>query len=293
MKIEAGQHIYTNVTKDRSPKNEGGYQTLYYTHSYIDDRQSEEIEAKLVYFSSENKEIKKIFFRLNDEIFVVSQITPSDDKDEFGRSGIYFAHTLLIKNSEFDKIASNPFIIFDNFKFNTSVNDSLNGTDFKKQDIETINLDLAEISNNLPDSPLLDWNKITISKLCSLAVNADELHKNKVSLLFKCNPSETENILKGIFAFIPSELTKKLSFDTYFNSCNILYNYFWAVGLEEKKTDPKFIFVNTSQKSIDEITIKPKNNSFENWLTDTLNKEDGIKTVFQNKEYAYLLSKWI
>jgi hypothetical protein len=51
--VHAGQHIYTNVEKERSPRNRSGYQTLFHTRAALSDAEIAEIEAHVPYYRSE------------------------------------------------------------------------------------------------------------------------------------------------------------------------------------------------------------------------------------------------
>ena len=63
--VVAWQHIYSNVEKERSPQGRGGFQTLFYTHSGLTEREVEEMESRLIYFPSNVEPIKHLFFTIS------------------------------------------------------------------------------------------------------------------------------------------------------------------------------------------------------------------------------------
>ena len=47
MPTTAGQLVYTNVEKDRSPHNRGGFQTLLHSQSLLSETEVDDIEPRL------------------------------------------------------------------------------------------------------------------------------------------------------------------------------------------------------------------------------------------------------
>ena len=119
MKAEAlaWQHVYTSVEREQSPHDRAGFQTLFYSQSGLTEAEVREMEARLVYFSSDVKAVKRLFSTTSTGKIMVAQIVLLAEPDRLGRTGRYLAHNLVFDPDAFARVESDPFLVFRQFPF--------------------------------------------------------------------------------------------------------------------------------------------------------------------------------
>ena len=83
--IEAWQHIYTNVEKDQSPHNRGGFQTLFYSTDALSKEEVRAIEDRVLYIVSDEEPVKEVFFTTNTGKVVLGRVCSLPERDRVGR----------------------------------------------------------------------------------------------------------------------------------------------------------------------------------------------------------------
>ena len=144
--IEAWQHIYSNVEKEQSPKNRGGFQTLFYSLAGLSQAEVSEMESRLLYFSSKVEPIKQLFFSTSTGKGVVAQIVVIAEPDKYGRRGRYLAHSLIFSAEDLARFEADPFRVFEHFTFISTVAEALEQGIFETSDIPAVSLNLPESS---------------------------------------------------------------------------------------------------------------------------------------------------
>ena len=137
MKVEvsAWQHIYASVEREQSPHDREGFQTLFHSQSGLTEAEVREMEARLVYFSSDVEAIKHLFFTLSTGKIMVTQIVHLSEPDRMGRKGRYLAHNLVFEPRVLYQIESDPFLVFRQFPFIATVAGALEKGNVRTGDI--------------------------------------------------------------------------------------------------------------------------------------------------------------
>lgn len=296
MIIEIGQHIYGNVEKDVSPARVGGFQTLFYTREYLSERESEEIEGRLVYYPSAVQPVKLLFFGLSSGKIVISQIVPVADIDRFGRKAGYIAHSFVFKVDDFARIKCNPSVAFHLLK-NKFV--SITAEALQLPGIETTYISAArlEMPNDVIETlefqaldEIKKWNVDELKKLAHGAVNYSKMREEQKSFVLSGSPEDIQNTLMVIFLFLPDEFRLNCSFDTYSYGCNPVANYFWALGYPTPPaSSPRFIFVNATEKKI-QLEIPPPVYPYERWLFASISQQR-FSDIVSNRAVALQLQR--
>ncbi|MFQ6062224.1 MAG: hypothetical protein ACE5J9_03485, partial [Methanosarcinales archaeon] len=279
--IKASQHIYSNVEKEKSPRGKGGFQTLFYTKDTLTEEEVEEIERRLLYYPSEAEPIKYLFFSLNEEKFVISRIVSLPETDKFGRKGRYFAHSFIFSKEEFFNAKNNPFILFDLFRenFTNTVEEVSEIAKFKEQDIDAITIETnQEIIEKLEiegANSAQNWDIEELKKLAYFALHPEVLAKDRNCLTLFGTPENIKNTLKIAFFLIPPYFRLKCSFDTYFYGCNLVANYFWAIGFTSKSDIPSYqaIILDAKEKKLYSEKTPTPTSPYEKWLFNSISKK--------------------
>ena len=294
MIIEIGQHIYGNVEKDISPARVGGFQTLFYTREHLSERESQELEGRLVYYPSEVQPIKLLFFRLSSGKIVISQVVPVADIDRFGRKAGYIAQSFVFAAEDFAKVEFNPFVAFrllkKNFVSTTAEALQMQGTEATY--ISALRLEMSADIVKALELQALDetkkWNTDELKKLAHVAVNYLKMRDEQKSFALSGSPEDIQNTLMVIFSLLPDEFRLNCSFDTYSYGCNPVANYFWALGYPSSPaSSPRFIFVDVTEKKIQIETPTPVY-PYEKWLFSSLSQKK-LSDIVSNRAAALQL----
>ena len=291
--IIAHQLIYTNVEADQSPTNRRGYQTLFYSHKGLSEAEVQNIEPRLFYITKEKGLKKHVFFRLDTGKIVVSQIVPLSGTDKFGRTGRYFAHALIFLEKEFQKVQNNPFAIFDNFQFLTSVEQAL-----EKGDITTGNISTIEIQGNFLNPATTQSQLIKIIEpsqflsLLLLAARAPKLMEERRAIVFLAPPHKIMDFIREFFKVLPPPLRLQCYFDTYFVEGSITHLPYWAVGLPTEQPQPANLipFDIAQGRFLIKLPLEPEN-AFEHWLVQ-LYKQQKLDIITHLGTSAFYLGEW-
>jgi len=289
--INAWQHIYSNVEKERSPQGRGGFQTLFYSHSGLTEDEVEEMESYLLYFPSEVEPVKRLFFTTSTGKGVVAQIVFLPSPDQFGRGGRYLAHSLIFAPDDLPRFAVDPFRVFRQFSYVTTVDDALARGNFKTGDISPVSLNLPDSS---PDeiNAARNWPVAELKKLSLLALRAKQQADNREATTITGQPEEIEQALQAAFLIVPVANRPHCSFDTYFYRCNLVATYFWAIGLPEPPVSIKFAQVDGPARQVQGHVAGQPETAYERWVVQAID-ERSLNAIAQNRDYAFALGEWL
>jgi hypothetical protein len=288
--IQAWQHIYSNVEKERSPQGRGGFQTLFYSPG-LTELEVEEMEGRLLYFASQVEPVKRLFFTTSTGKGVVAQIVFLSRPDQFGRGGRYLAHALAFAPEDLVKFEADPFRVFRQFSFITTVDQALAQGDFKTGNIRPLWLDLpgslageVKAANN--------WSTPELKKLSLLALRVEQQTRERNAITVTGQPEQIDQVLEAAFLTVPISLRPACTFDTYFYRCNLVATYFWAIGLPEPPVSIKFAHVDGQAQTVQgEVPSRPET-AYEQWVM--LNIEAGqLAKLARRREQAFTLGEWL
>jgi hypothetical protein len=323
--VHAWQHVYANVENERSPRNRGGFQTLFSTLSALTEAEVEEMEARLLYFPSEGQPVKRVFFTTSTGKSVVAQIVPLADLDQSGRGGRYLAHSLVFAPEAFVHFGSHPFQVFRQFPFITSVEEALERGDFQTGDIPAVSLevptDQASICGTHQDvdalfppavgarhavplplrilvrppysaEPAQTWPAGELKKFVLLALRARQLASDRSAVAVVGEPQQVESALETAFMAVPTLLRPHCSFDTYFYKCNLVATYYWAVGLLEPPNSPRFTVVDVRSHQVQGDSGDQPQTAYERWVLAMIDANN-LDFIVQHTDHAFALCEWL
>ncbi len=323
--IEAWQHIYTNVEQEQSPRQRGGFQTLFYTQSALTEAEVEEMEGRLLYFPSETVSVKRVFFVTSTGKVVVGQIVSLPEPDRLGRKGRYLAHSLVFAPEAFVRLGANPFRVFANFSFITTVAQALEQGDFQtgnkpavlvrssafrqenRRDKPPEGGTTNKIGTAVPDEgaeaeveAAKVWQVDELKKLALLALRADRLASERSTVVFVGEPKQVESALAAALLAVPAALLPRCTFDTYFYGCNPVHLYYWAVGLPQPPTNPRFVVVDARARRVTGdsggASSSPET-SYERWVAQMMGTgrdgDSALQQVARHRDNAFALCEWL
>ena len=296
MKIEARQHIYASVRETESPRRRGGYQTVFYTQHGLRAETVEEIERRMAYFAGEGATPKWLFFPVGSEWQVLSQITPVPDVDEFGRGGLYLAHSLIFSVNDAQQLGVRLLQLFREKYFVTSIQEAVErGGDLSTGNIPLCEVDVPETRCAQEEVPA--WVQSNWKILLRYVLRAEDMEKEGKRLALVGSPEEIFDTLFHSLRSVPSELVRLCSFDTFFDAERFSparSPYFLAVGVRKAPASSRFIPMLVSEDSnqpekppVEEAIPSPRL-IYLRWAEATR-----FDAVEKDKDLAYALSMWL
>ena len=289
--ILAWQHIYSNVEKEQSPRGRGGFQTLFYTHAGLTEDEVEEMESSLLYFPSEVEPIKRLFFTTSTGKGVVAQIVFLPNPDQYGRGGRYLAHSLVFAPEVLAQFELDPFRVFRQFSFVTTVDEALAQGDFRTEDMPTVSLELPPtLAGDLRAAG--HWSTSELKKLTLLALRAEQQAREREAITFTGEPTQIEHALEAAFLALPASIRSRCTFDTYFYRCNLVATYFWAIGLPEPPVSIKFVHVDSQTRQVQGDAPGYPETAYERWVMQAI--ETGkLEDIAHYRDNAFALGEWL
>ena len=289
--VQAWQHIYTSVEREQSPRDRGGFQTLFYSQSGLTEAEVREMEARLVYFPSDVEAVKRIFATISTGKIMVAQIVRLAEPDRLGRKGRYLAHNLVFEPEAFAQATSAPFSVFCQFPFITTVARALEEGDLETGDMPSVSFEVAPEQTQEVEAART-WPLQTLRELVLLALRAERLAGDRLSLAFVGDPREVEVALYAALFAVPAPLRPRCSFDTYFYHCNPVSTYYWAVGLLESPANRRLITVDTQSRQLSGGVPNQPQTAYERWAA-ALVEEQRFEFVGCYRDHAFAICEWL
>ena len=290
--VEAWQHIYTNVEKEQSPQNLGGFQTLFYAKSALTEDEVGEMEARLLYYLSDLAPTKRLFFATSGGKIVVAQIVPLADPDRLGRQGRYLAHSLVFAPEAFLRLGADPFQVLRHFPFVATVAEALERGQFETGDIPVASIEIpADLRHGVEAA--MGWPVQELKKLTLLALKASQLSRERSMVAFVGEPEQVEVALEASLFAVPTPLRSRCTFDTYFHRCNPAVTYYWAVGVLAPPNNPRFTVVDVARSKQVGVAgaIQPET-AYERWVMKAV-QPNHLHWVSRHKDHAFALCDWL
>lgn len=289
--LHAWQHIYSNVEKEQSPQRRGGFQTLFYSLAGLTAAEVEEMESRLLYFPSSVEPVKRLFFSTSTGKGVVAQIVVLPEPDQAGRKGRYLAHSLVFPPETLAQLESDPFRVFQHFRFMTTLGAVMAQGNFQTGDIPAAALELP-LQADSPLEAARAWPPAELVKLALLALQADRQARNREAVTVAGQEAYIESALAAAFLAVPTALRSRCTFDTYFYRCNLVATYFWAVGLPEPPASPKFTLVEGATRQVHGAGSLRPETAYEQWAVAAI-EAGRLADLARQRDPAFALGEWL
>jgi hypothetical protein len=289
--VAAWQHVYTSVEREQSPRDREGFQTLFYSKSGLTEAEVREMEARLVYFPSDVEAVKHLFSTISTGKIMVAQIVHLAEPDRLGRKGRYLAHNLVFEPETFKRIESDPFLVFRQFPFITTIAEALAEGDLQTGDIPPVSFEVAPEPTRGVETAKA-WPVQDLKELTLLALRADRLASGRSVIAFVGKPWEVESALEAALFAVPTPLRPRCSFDTYFHRCNLVDIYYWALGLLESPSNRRLITADAQSHHLDGVVTSQPGTAYERWVMALIERQR-LEDVNRYRDHAFAICEWL
>jgi len=224
-KYKIYQLIYTKLNQTDSPFARKDFHTAFYPLDFISKTELLLIENYIYIADIENFEKKQVvYFRNyqdNNYLFIIDIKLLPNEIDEFGRKGIFMAHTFIFPE-ELWKKNSQPSALLkyvENYKYN-SRNEILNSTFINKQNGNILPIEI-DINTNIIETfePLNNENEIFLLKLFIDFFNPKN---SSFKLILKAKEHIASNFFDKLICYFPISYKTGFGWDTLYDGGRIM-----------------------------------------------------------------------
>lgn len=287
--ITFAQHIYANLTTAQSPTRRRGYQTLACTRSRLSQSNIRAIEARSQHYPTQGTKSKWQFYALPGRQVVVSYLTGVPDPDEFGRTGRYVAHSIVIEPRDWDVIGSTPFAFMVPSRFCQSMDQALAAGDLNTGEIAAGSLAIGRYDSERAQSVSKEWPIEELWKLTRLVCHPDGILERGHFVSFVGSASQIQDALEVALLFSPTPRAQ-CSFDTSSTGCNWSREMkFWAQGAAtEREARVPFVVLADQKKVRLPNDWSPRETPHERWMKPLLESRK-ISTICAHQSSVQLM----
>lgn len=289
--ITAWQHIYSNVERDRSPTKTAGFQTLFYSHDGLDQRDVEAIEERVFYVFGGINPVKRVFFHLPSNKVAMGIIQPIEGKDAAGRAGRYLAHTLIVSQTDLEATQINPLHLFSSDLFMTSLEQAFVKGD-TSGNIKPVDIQLLQ--QYTTTTVQIGGELGYVRALVQFAANYKLFEENQTALALIGSTNIAEQTLATIFDLLPAQISSQCTFDSFFERGGKLnFTYYWCAGFHDTPHQPIYAIVDVDQQTITDLdNYATPSTALGRWIDDLLaaNKQ---AYIIKHKQEAFALGNFI
>jgi hypothetical protein len=289
--VQAWQHIYTSVERDQSPHDRAGFQTLFYSRSGLTEAEVKEMEARLVYFPSAIEPVKRLCSTISTGKIMVAQIVHLSEPDRLGRKGRYLAHNLVFELAAFERIDCDPFLVFRQFPFVITVAQVLEAGDLQTGDMPPVSFEVT-LAPKRGIEAAQAWPEQDLAHLALLALRADRLAGDRLSVAFIGEPAQVERALEAACFAVPTPLRPHCGFDTYFHGCNPVSVYYWGLGLLETPGNRRLFRVDAQSRCLEGHVAGRPETAYERWAVACI-EERRLEMLGRHRDHAFALCEWL
>lgn len=287
--VYAGQHLYANVEQAQSPRGRSGFQTLFATYSALTAADVDDIEGRLVYHRGNSAPVKRLYFATTSGKQVVAQIVPLTDTDRLGRQGRYLAHSLVFTPEAFCQLGADPLHVLSQVSWCTTIEAALQCGDFQSGELPPVAVPLPPPS---PTCHLASWPAQSLQQWFLLALRAHRLAQQRQAVVVVGTPEHMTDALATAYLVVPTALRPHCTFDTYFDHCNLVGTYYWAIGVSERPGHGLAPYLDAQTHDVLVSPPGQPETAYERWVMATL-AQQGIDHIARHKDHAYAVCTWL
>ncbi len=286
--VNASQHVFAHLTKEQSPTRRSGYQSLFHTRDQLTADEVREIEDR-AQFRTKTGGDKWQFYSLSSQKAVITRYVTVPEPDEFGRTGRYMAHSLVISPSDWAAIDFNPFGLMRATNFCGRIDDVLKLGDLRSKSIGTVRVEVSPARMERARSLWSEWPADELWKLARLSCHPGNITGTGQFVAFIGDASQINEALALIFLLSPIPRIN-CSFDTSSTGCNWPREVnFWGRGFaEEREARTPFVVYAAQRRVKLPGSWSPPLTPHEQWLQRTI--ESGAALTGRDHRNAQLLS---
>lgn len=214
MKISAAQHVSATLMSRQSPSGQAGYQTLYFTRDLLTQDEVNVIERIVQYSAARERRPKWQSYRLSARRHVITSIVPIRERDDAGRGGRYFTHSLVCELPDEQQFDVSLLSLLRPEKFLSSLDDLLASGGMRTGQAPTLMVELGGESIEDALGQLRDWSGEELNRLYMLMSDPRRLIEQGQHVALVGSDDQIVEALKVAFLLAPPHALKFCSFDT-------------------------------------------------------------------------------
>jgi hypothetical protein len=250
--ISAPQHFYASIRQDQSPVGRRGLQTLFYTQSLLSKSEVREIEDRAQFDATGEVKSKWQFYCLSTRKVVISYLSLVPEPDEFGRTGRYFAHSLVLGDNDWRQLGSSPFPLLSDTVFCNSLEEVLKQGDMINGDCPAHQMEAEPDWNVWAEGNAREWGAESLRNLAAAAIKARLILEEDSFVSLVGDERQIIDALGVAFLHTPAEKRHRCSFDTASLNCVWpAHIQFWGRGFSQRDEASAGIMVDTVSRTIE------------------------------------------
>jgi len=303
--IQAAQMICSNLRPADYTADVGkGYKTIFHSRDLLSQSELSEAEERIFYSPRSSQPVKRIYFRTASGLFVVGQVAPLEELDDFGRNGATLSHLLFLRPEEFALIGNDPFLVLDTFGFATNLCDLHGDKETGNIVPATVNLTLASKCTvderfTSQENLLLQFSRVSASLAPQMSPLPMEVQNTGASwppIALQGNEDEVTQTLRTLLALMPPTLRAGSFFDTLFTGGSLKRIPCAAFGVEERDSAP----IQASIFDVPSGLFRSRQTAsaqtlWERWITKTLSQPSlpHARTLASTSEHVFEWQRWL
>jgi hypothetical protein len=246
--LEIAQFYVANVGRTDSPREVSGYQIYRCSNMEMLEGHEAKVVTALSRSGVESGESKYVYCRLPGECYVIASVQLDPGIDELGRTGMSFAHGLILTEAAFRQYGCNPFKVMPPGRWHQAHEAVVRGErpEFRMQ--------FPRVAE--PKQERIRPVSKDLEKLFQFAMRADKMVADRTPVCLIGKDSDRCDHLEVLFESLPIELRKLCTFDTSIPDSESLE--FWCVGLRSDRqglSDSPTFDINSMEWSKAEIDL--------------------------------------
>jgi hypothetical protein len=214
MKIIAAQHVSATLMSRQSPRRQAGYQTLYFTRELLTEDEVSVIERIVQYSSARERRPKWQSYRLSARRHVISRIVPIRERDDAGRGGRYFTHSLICDLPDEEQFDVWLLSLLRPQKFLSSLDDLVASGGMRTGEAPTLMVEVGGTSIDDALGHLSDWSGEELNRLYMLMSDPRRLIEQGQYVALIGSDDQIVEAMKVAFLLAPPSALRFCSFDT-------------------------------------------------------------------------------
>ena len=292
--VEAYQHVFSTVSKEVSPNNKRGYQTLFASKG-LSEELIREIESRCIFQGKNDEDRKWQYYPLGNKWVVLSQSVPLQELDEFGRRGRYLTHNLLVSFDFLEGLGYCGLDILNQFAYLTNLDQVFEEAKYGGGTLQKLELSVRYEWPKNAFNLMQKWHHEELEKLGRFTWQFERIKDLNEKVTVSTEHQPFIELSSLLFSLSSPRDRLKLSFDSMADGCNWgKQQYFWLQCFQTSSSGVNSHKINLQNNTVNSSLSSTHDSPFGIWMkkvglkTDYINRfqNQGVIEIFQNILYS-------